>query len=171
MHEHAEAREAAAAQGVPRRARDEEYAVHDGRERDEVERDRRRDRRADEAQSHRLWAPHCSGMSASRATSEYGGRTEEVVERGVDGRYDYYNSGGDREETWAGGGSASRRRCLKPRQTQARSTIGVEGRAYLGTGNTAYSDVHSDEIAAYQHESDMRRGGKRGTHRDIELNV
>ena len=49
MHEHAEAREAAAAQGVPRRARDEEDAVDDGCERDEVERDCRRDGRADEA--------------------------------------------------------------------------------------------------------------------------
>lgn len=49
MYEHAEAREAAAAQGMPCRARDEEDAVDDGRERDEVERDRRRDRRADEA--------------------------------------------------------------------------------------------------------------------------
>ena len=49
MYEHAEAREAAAAEGMPCRARDEENAVDDGRERDEVERDRRRDRRADEA--------------------------------------------------------------------------------------------------------------------------
>ena len=49
MHEHAEAHEAAAAQGVPRRAWDEEYAVDDGRERDEVERDCCRDGRADEA--------------------------------------------------------------------------------------------------------------------------
>lgn len=157
---------------MPRRARDEEYAVHNGRERDEVERDRRRNRRADEAQSHWLWTPHCSGMSASRATSEYGERTEEVVERGVDGRYDYYNSGGDREETWAGGGSASRRRIVPEASTDAGSrSIGAEGKAYLGTGNTAYSDVRSNEIAAYQHGSDMRRGGKRGTHRDMALNV
>ena len=59
LDEDAEAREAAAGDRVPRRARHKPDAVDDRAEADEVERDRGRDRCADEPQADRLGAPDC----------------------------------------------------------------------------------------------------------------
>ena len=86
LHQHAQARKAPPAQGVPRRLRDEPHAIDDAAERDEVERDGGGDGRADEAEAEGRRAPD-----------------EEVVEEGVDGRDADDDAGGDVEEAYKKG--------------------------------------------------------------------
>ena len=59
LHQHPQACERPSADRVPRRVWDEPDAVDHRAQRDEVERNRRGDRRADETKAHRLWPPDC----------------------------------------------------------------------------------------------------------------